>query len=228
MKSPQTRLSAALGVVAVHNITQNTVLNERGYVTASIAATAALVALGRDAELDWEELGLTAGDGKRTLLATSTSALAGATLMIMATVPATRRHMRDRRAPGGSAAAVARRATTRFPLGTALFEEVAFRGVLPALMRQAGWLRADAVSAALFGIWHLLPADRALRVNEVGRGRMERIGGVVLGATAAGMAGFGLGRVKRFTGSLLGPWAVHSFLNAGAYLASVVAGSSSS
>lgn len=227
MKHARTRLGAALGVIAVHNITQNTVLNERGYVAASIAATAGLVALGRDADLDWEQLGLTSGDRRRTLLATTASALVGTTLISMASIPATRRYLRDQRAPAGPAVAVARRAVTRFPFGTALFEEVAFRGVLPALLRQAGWAEADVASAALFGIWHLLPTSRALRVNEIGDDRRERIGGVVLGATAAGVAGFALGLVRRFTGSLLGPWAVHSSLNASAYLASVIAQSSS-
>jgi membrane protease YdiL (CAAX protease family) len=38
-----------------------------------------------------------------------------------------------------------------------VLEEVAFRGVLPALV-DGGWWRATLVSSALFGLWHVLPS----------------------------------------------------------------------
>jgi membrane protease YdiL (CAAX protease family) len=52
------------------------------------------------------------------------------------------------------------------PLGTVLFEEVAFRSVLWGLLdRDFGVLAATAASACLFGLWHVLPTLDLVRTH---------------------------------------------------------------
>jgi uncharacterized protein len=120
----------------------------------------------------------------------------------------------DRRAvmpPGG----VLYQATLRIPLGTAVFEEVAFRGVLFALLvRTMGTASAMAVSSVVFGLWHVPPTMVALQVNGVvvsSAAGVGAIAGAVLVTTVAGMMFCWL---RERSGSLLAPilahWATNS------------------
>jgi membrane protease YdiL (CAAX protease family) len=59
------------------------------------------------------------------------------------------------------------KAVVVIPLATAIPEEFAFRGVLWALLRRKSGQRvATAVSSALFGFWHVLPALAGGAANE--------------------------------------------------------------
>lgn len=216
---------AALAILATHNLVQNRVLNERGYVTGNLAVSGCLVTLGRRARLSPEDMGLKAGDLETGLRIGGGAVLASIAFVAVAPrIPALRERLHDERATAASYPEAIRRALTRFPLGTALFEEVVFRGVLPPLLaadhsRVAG----DVESALVFGLWHLIPTHDVLRTNHVGRTRLTRTMGTLLGAAAAGVGGYGLSRIRRRTGSLLAPWLIHSSVNAGSYLGVILA-----
>ncbi|MEV6346186.1 CPBP family intramembrane glutamic endopeptidase [Actinoplanes sp. NPDC051851] len=78
------------------------------------------------------------------------------------------------------------------PLSTVAFEEAAFRGVLwPLIAADHGPLWATAITAVLFGLWHLSP-DRAWT-----------------DALAMTVAGAVLGGLRDVSGGLLAPVAVH-------------------
>ena len=80
-------------------------------------------------------------------------------------VPATRGLFRDARHRVGARSTL-HRAGLVVPLGTVVFEEVAFRGVLWGLFEVAhGALWATGVSAVLFGFWHVLPAVDGARAE---------------------------------------------------------------
>jgi uncharacterized protein len=54
----------------------------------------------------------------------------------------------------------------RIPLGTVVLEEIAFRGVLPALLgKRVGIWRGCVGASMLFGLWHVLPALGLSKVN---------------------------------------------------------------
>ncbi|HEX6299814.1 MAG TPA: CPBP family intramembrane glutamic endopeptidase [Acidimicrobiia bacterium] len=211
-------------ILAAHNVVQNSILNEHGYVPGNVVVAATLAGLARDAGLTWEEIGLGRGDlrmSRRTgawILTASTAFLA-----VTARIPRIRHHLRDERAPIGSRRETIRRALIRFPVGTALFEEVAFRGVLPALLASAT-RSGDITAAGMFAIWHLIPTHHALRVNGIAQGPRSRILGTLAGSAAAGLAGYVLSRVRRKTGSILAPWLIHSAVNTTSFLAAVRAG----
>ena len=105
------------------------------------------------------------------------------------------------------------------PLGTVLAEELAFRGVLWAMLaRRHGPRAATVVSSVLFGLWHVLPALGGGAANEVATGALggglagtlARVGGTVL-VTGVGGAVFCWLRVR--SGSLLAPVLLHWALN---------------
>jgi membrane protease YdiL (CAAX protease family) len=112
------------------------------------------------------------------------------------------------------------------PLGTVVFEEVAFRGVLWALVEdRAGAAWATAVTAVLFGLWHVLPALDLARTNSAvaGSGRRTRLtvalAGTVLFTTAAGVL---FAELRRRSGSLLAPMLLHWATNAAGVLGSAL------
>jgi CAAX protease family protein len=105
------------------------------------------------------------------------------------------------------------------PLGTVLPEELAFRGVLWALLcRRSGPWVATAGSSVLFGLWHVLPALGGGPANEVvvaavgsgGTGTAIRVAGTVV---FTGAAGVGLCWLRMRSGSLLAPILLHWAVN---------------
>lgn len=200
-------------------------LNEKGYVAGNLAVTAMLTTIGRGSGASWEEMGLRpqeSGNGLKIGGASAAAAAAGAVAAMAH--PRTRDLLAHEHLHPGGSGAVVWRALTRFPIGTALFEEVAFRGVLPAVIGgDTG--RADVISSVAFAAWHLIPTARLQRGVSGSRTwpAHQRATGAILGAVAAGVAGLGLSWFRRRTGSLLAPWLVHATVNSAAFLAGVAA-----
>jgi uncharacterized protein len=108
----------------------------------------------------------------------------------------------------------------RIPLGTALFEEVLFRGVVLAALQQVGSTGfAVAWSSIAFGLWHIAPTIVALRENGVppaSPAGQRAILGAVLVTT---LAGIGFAGLALASGSLLAPFLAHWAVNAFGLLA---------
>lgn len=218
-------LGAVVGILTAHNLIQNFLLYEKGYVAGNLAVTAMLTTIGRGSGASWDEMGLRPqewGNGLKIGGVSAAAATAGAVAAMAH--PRTRDLLTDEHPHLGGHGAVVWRALTRFPIGTALFEEVAFRGVLPAVIGgDTG--RADALSSVAFAAWHLIPTARLQRGLSGSRARPahHQATGTILGAVAAGVAGLGLSWIRRRTGSLLAPWLVHATVNSTAFLAGVAA-----
>jgi membrane protease YdiL (CAAX protease family) len=112
----------------------------------------------------------------------------------------------------------------RIPFGTVLLEELAFRGVLPAVFaKQMSTFRACVVASALFGLWHVFPSLNLAEVNPVfesllGTGLAGKVGGVAIAVFGTFLAGLWLCFLRYRSGSLLAPVIVHIASNAGGYL----------
>jgi len=106
------------------------------------------------------------------------------------------------------------------PLGTVLFEEVAFRGVLWGLLRRArGTAVATIVSSALFGLWHVLPslhlsADNQAIGSTVGHGTSGQALSVLGTVLFTGLSGVVFCELRRRSGSLLASAGLHWATNA--------------
>lgn len=214
--SPGTLLAG----IALYNVVQNTLLTERGYVAGNIAVTAGALAWARRSGVDWADLGLDPKDMGRGL-ATGAAVSAMATGIAWASRDAilTRSLLGDERIQNLRRDEVWRRILIRFPLGTALFEEVVFRGVMPVAFRGPKW-RKEVISASAFAAWHIIPTWRTLAASVRGRSLSPegKIAVVVGGSAAAGVAGVAFAGLRRSASSLAAPWLAHTLLNSLALL----------
>jgi uncharacterized protein len=194
-------------------------------VLANTGAAALSVIAARNRGVSRADLGTCPGrlgSGIRIGLITALPAAAGVGLG--AVVPGTRGFFQDERARGGGTRHVLFETLVRIPLGTALPEEVIFRGALLGLFTQRhSPAVAASMSSILFGVWHVLPTLRTLPLNPAGaraRGNPKRTAGAVLAAvTSTALAGYGLAWLRLRSGSLAAPAVAHASLNATAYLA---------
>ncbi len=199
------RVAAVLALLVVHNLLTNLWFRDRWYVPVNLATAGGVVAL--------------AGLGRSGLAIGSVAVgVAGALVVLLAVtllavVPRTRRLLSDQRMAGVDARGTAWRALVRIPLGTVVLEEVAFRGVLPALVSPAG-------AAGLFGLWHIVPAAKTFDVNGVARSARARRWAVAGAVAASAMAGGVLWAIGVAAGGLLAPALVHAAVNSGATVAS--------
>src|SRR5690242_15866173 len=145
----------------------------------AVPGSALLIGLARWIGLTWDELGM-GGAHLRTgaIYAACAIGLVAAIYAVALLIPATRRGFLDSRYHVGIGDAFVT-AFGRIPLGTILFEEVAFRGVLWALIsRLRTPLTALAVTSGLFGLWHVLPS---LHLASANSGVQEAVGGTSAG-----------------------------------------------
>jgi membrane protease YdiL (CAAX protease family) len=185
------------------------------YVVVNTAAACALVAAARRSDLSWEALGL----ARRWLPAGArwgagcAAAVAGGYAVALA-VPALRPLLTDARIAGLGHGEIAYQVLVRIPLGTVLWEEVAFRGVFfAALARLASVRVATAGSAALFGLWHIRPTLGALAANDLADGPVLRGAAVLLACLATAGAGVLFTWLRLRSGSLLAPVLLHLATN---------------
>lgn len=191
------------------------------YVPLNLLSTAALVVVAWRVGLEAADLGLlrtNAGSGVAWGLAIA--AIAAAMFTVAVAVPAVHPLFDDARIAGIGPELLVYRALIRIPLGTALFEEFAFRGVLlGAWTRITTPLRAAAASSLVFGLWHVRPTIDLLEANalaESSAGRVFAVAAAVLLTMAAGYV-FCLLRFR--TQSLFAPLIAHAAANSLAIIA---------
>ncbi|WP_432075653.1 CPBP family intramembrane glutamic endopeptidase [Streptomyces wuyuanensis] len=219
-------MGTLLSAVAVLAVT-HALINRVGpalYVPVCVAAAAVLVLVARRAGVTWDELGMGRSSARRGLR--WGLVLVGAVIVVYAmalAVPFTREAFVDRRVAGLSGPELVHRVFVRVPFGTVLLEEVAFRGVLWAVIRRrwgTGW--ATAGSSVLFGLWHIVPSRGLTRSNAAveavfgtgGTGVALSVGAAVVGTALAGVL---FCELRRRSGSLIPPVALHCALNGAGY-----------
>jgi membrane protease YdiL (CAAX protease family) len=129
-------------------------------------------------------------------------------------VPGGSRLIADRRFGGESGTNIAYRMVIRVPLGTALLEEVAFRGALFAILAPRGTWFAVLVSSTVFGLWHVSPTIQTVLANrpEASRAVLTKV--VLAAVVLAAIAGLLLATLRALTGSLAAPFGLHATFNA--------------
>lgn len=215
---------AAAVVLAVLLVAYNTALNLLEvpvdvYVPANASLAGVLLLLGWWGGLGRADLGLS-GLGPGLRWGGAIAAIIAVGLAIALAVPALRPLLADQRVTGITAATLAFRVLVRIPIGTALLEEVAFRGVLHGLLADArGVAWAVAGSAVVFGVWHVGPAIELVRANDFAWGpglTALFVVGAVVGTAAGGVV---LSWLRIRTGGIVGPLVVHAAANSLATLA---------
>ena len=192
------------------------------------AAAVGLVALVRSRGLGWAELGL-GREHWRSGLAYALAAvgLVLAVIAVGALLPWTRPMFLNNHYATLSGALVD--SMIIIPLQTVIPEELAFRGVLHgALDRAWGFRGVAAAGSLLFGLWHIA-SSLGLTSNNVGFTRIlgggvpGMLAGIALAVVATAAAGFVFTWLRRRSGSLIAPIALHWSLNGlGALAAALV------
>jgi membrane protease YdiL (CAAX protease family) len=119
---------------------------------------------------------------------------------------------------------IAARVLVRIPVGTVLWEEVAFRGVLlAALLRVTSPRAAVVTSSAVFGLWHVRPTVGAVAANDLPGGPVALAAAVALGCLATAAAGVLFVALRQRSGSLLAPVLLHLATNTLGLLAAAAA-----
>ena len=208
-------------VLVVVNLLTN-LWAKQHYLLISLWATGVLLAIAYLAEISWAQLGLGFGGGAQTRGLIWSAILLGIVILgyaVAAALPFTRKGFADARTAQMGVGRFLYHAFLRIPVGTALMEEVAFRGVLLAACITAfGTVWGVAISSLLFGLWHVLPAlefhEASSTTDRLGngwRGKLTTVGGQVLGTGAAGV---GFAMVRLLSDSLLPAITLHAALNA--------------
>jgi uncharacterized protein len=216
---------AMAGVLLVWNnlVHLHPVVGGAGYIPVNLALALVLLAAGRLAGLDLAALGLARDRlGPSAAAGAAVVGVVAVGLAVAVLVPALRPLLEDGRFADRSAAGIAWHALVRVPLGTAVLEEVAFRGVLlGVLLTLVGTRRAVVVSSALFGLWHVRPAWGMAMANDVATGLAVA---VVAGSVAAtAVAGLGFCWLRLRFGHLAAPVVAHAGTNASATVAAHLA-----
>ena len=209
-------LASCAVLAAYNNVLGVHPWHNRRYVRVNLCATGTALAAAAASGLTPADLGLGRG---RWLPGRPAVRLAGAVAagwLLIAVVPATRPLLGDKRITSLDARAVAYQALIRIPVGTALWEEVAFRGVLQAALRRVmPKPTAIAVTSCVFGVWHIRPTLQALRANGLAGTRGRAVAGVaaaVAGTTAGGVL---FSWLRERSGGLAAPILVHVATNSG-------------
>lgn len=192
------------------------------------AAAVVLVLLVRARGLGWSELGL----GREHWRSGAGYALAAMGLVLTvvavgALLPWTRPMFLNDRYATLSGAVVA--SMVIIPLQTVIPEELAFRGVLHgALDRAWGFRGVAAAGSLLFGLWHIasslgLTSGNVGFTRVLGGGVVGMVAGIAMAVVATAAAGFVFTWLRRRSGSLIAPIALHWSLNGmGALAAALV------
>jgi membrane protease YdiL (CAAX protease family) len=150
--------------------------------------------------------------------------LVGLLLYVIALVtPGVQGLFHDRRVDSGIARLMYM-ALVRVPFGTVLLEELAFRGVLPAVFAKNGSMfRAVVIASLLFGLWHVFPSMSLADVNPVfewllGDGLAGKVAGVAIAVFGTFVLGLWMCFLRYRSGSILAPAIVHIGSNTGGYL----------
>jgi uncharacterized protein len=115
------------------------------------------------------------------------------------------------------------------PLGTVLPEELAFRGLLLALLgRRYGLLAASLLSSGLFGLWHVVPSlgggtANATMASVVGADAAGTVVRVLVTVVFTSLAGVLLCCLRLRSGSLLAPVLAHWTVNGLGVIVTLVA-----
>jgi uncharacterized protein len=209
---------AAAAAVLAYGFVIARVVPSAVYVPVNLAAAGSAVALVHASGAGWDDLGLARenlGRGLRLGLLTVLPIAAVVATGVALTV--SRKLFVEARFTDLGTAQTLYELLIRIPLGTALAEELIFRGALLGLyLRRRTFLRAALLSSLVFGLWHVVTAMGSVQSNAAGEvlaSPAARAAGVVATVVATGAAGMVFCWLRRRSSSVLAPAITHAALN---------------
>lgn len=220
-------IAVVVAVLVLTNLVAHFTTAWASIATVPVAAVG-LVVLVRWRGLDWADLGLGREHWKSGMgYALAAVALVVSVIAVGVALPVTRPMFLNNHYATISGALIA--SMVIIPLQTVIPEELVFRGVLHGALHRAWGFRGVALAGSLlFGLWHIA-TSLGLTSNNVGFTRLfgggvfGMVAGVTMAVLATGAAGFVFSWLRRRSGSLIAPIALHWSLNGvGALAAALV------
>jgi uncharacterized protein len=220
--------ATAVALVLAYNVVGNLWLLPWMYVPVNLAAGTALLVLATRSGAPMELLGLLRTRLRRGLVVGGIAmATVAAVVALGILLPDTRRVFDDARVAAASSFDLVWQPFVRIPLGTAVFEELVFRGVLLGMfLRWTSPLWAATWSSVLFGLWHVLPTGLTVDNNGAfggfaasGEGLALAIAGGVVGTW---LVGYLFCWLRLRANSLAAPIMLHTATNSCFYLGAIV------
>lgn len=188
------------------------------YVPVNLAAAGLAVALVHASGAAWDDLGLARdhlGRGLRlgllTVLPIAAVVATGVTLTV------SREFFVEARFAHLGTMQTLYELLIRILLGTALAEELIFRGALLGLyLRRHTYLKAALFSSLAFGLWHVVTAMGSVQSNAAGEvlaSPAAQAAGVFAAVVATGAAGMVFCWLRRRSGSVVAPAITHAAVN---------------
>jgi uncharacterized protein len=188
--------------------------HRRWYAAVNAGAAGAALAAAAASGLTAADLGLGRGTWRPGRLGSGLPAAMAAGWLVAAAVPATRPLLNDKRISSLDGRGLAYQVAFRIPVGTVLWEEIAFRGVLQAALRRVmPQPAAIAVTSGVFGVWHIRPTAAALRVNGLAGDGGQVSARVAGGVAASAAAGVLFSWLRARSGTLAAPVLLHLAAN---------------
>lgn len=226
-EQPQHRtlaLVAVVGLLVYANVIVNEVLDPAWYVPFNVAVMGTCVFVVRATGATWISLGLRTDRVARGVrVGLAFGAVAVLAVVAASLLPVFDEAFADERVTEGSFGLALYHSLIRIPVGTALYEEVIFRGVLfGVLSRRFSFLSAALVSSVLFGLWHVLPTIDTTRTNPAADLFGADVVTVVLGVAATTVIGLAFVWLRGFGRSIATPVIVHLAFNSTAVVVAAV------
>ena len=210
----------ALALLGGANLLNNVVAPDL-YLLWACLAIVGLALLARADGLRRTDVGLGPVSRRAARAAVVLASVTAAAMLLGTQLPGVTSAFHDERVAGMSAGHLAFAVLVRVPVGTAFFEELAFRGVLLAMLaRRFGTVWGVVGSSLAFGLWHVVPSLSLAAGNAaVGSALGAHPGwAAAAGVVAAGLAGAFLCLLRIRFDHLIAPLAVHATANSMAYL----------
>lgn len=222
-------LAIVIAALVVLNVINNRVAPTQHYLLWAIGGALGFLALGildgctlTDMGLAWHRIvpGL--------IWAAASIFIVALGYAVMSSFRKGRDAMHDERIKDLSIWRLAYQAFVEVPFGTVLLEEIAFRGVLFAMLaRRYGLVWAIVWSAIIFGLWHVLPSwgtheQSAALGSVVGKGWRGNLFAIIISVLTTTIAGVIFALMRVFSGSVLAPMGLHWATNGLGYMFSWV------
>lgn len=216
-------LGGLIVLLVITNVALNRVIPDWGYLFSFVVAGVAALLIAHDGGASIRDMGLGRDAvGRSALVGLAAGTVAAVLIFSNLGVSAFDGLYEDSRAEGLGLGGLVYQAVIRIPLGTALGEEVLFRGALLGLLltTYSRWT-AVALSSLLFGLWHLLPSLSVQTANQSlsSLPLTAVIPGAIVSTALAGVV-FAWLRIR--TRHLAAPVIFHAMINASALVAAYV------